>query len=184
MQDGSRCNPSLRALATWSGSIAGVMLILVGGLIPSAFIIPGQDFPQTIIGLPITWQVTSLLISALVCGPRAAVMASIAYITIGLLHLPIFNGGGGLAYLTYPGFGYLTGFIPAAWISGRLTEERNIKNLISLTLCAFAGVIVLQIWGGMYLLIGSSFNKLILNSKMFHVQLSFATNTRLSRLDK
>ena len=145
----------MRILAIWSGALAALMIMLVGGLIPSALIIPEFDFPPKIMDLPSTWQVPCLLIAALVCGPRAAVMASIAYLTIGLFYLPAFHGGGSLSYLATPGFGYLVGFIPTAWLSGRLAEKMNMNNLIYLTLCALTGVIILQLWGILYLSIGA-----------------------------
>ena len=156
MQDGGSCDSFVRALVIWSGALAGLMMILVGGLLPSALIIPGQDLLSTrLFGLPSTWQVPPLLLTALVCGPRAAVIASVAYITVGLLYLPIFHSGGSFSYVTTPGFGYLIGFVPTAWISGRLAYRRNMNNLISLTLCSVIGLILLQIWGVIYIIIGS-----------------------------
>ena len=156
MQDGGSCDSFVRALVIWSGALAGLMMILVGGLLPSALIIPGQDLLSTrLFSLPSTWQVPSLLLTALVCGPRAAVIASVAYITVGLLYLPIFHSGGSFSYVTTPGFGYLIGFVPTAWISGRLAYRRNMNNLISLTLCSVIGLILLQIWGVIYIIIGS-----------------------------
>jgi len=156
MQDGGSCDSFVRALVIWSGALAGLMMILVGGLLPSALIIPGQDLLSTrLFSLPSTWQVPSLLLAALVCGPRAAVIASVAYITVGLLYLPIFHSGGSFSYVTTPGFGYLIGFVPTAWISGRLAYKRNMNNLISLTLCSVIGLILLQMWGVIYIIIGS-----------------------------
>ena len=156
MQDGGSCDSFVRALVIWSGALAGLMMILVGGLLPSALIIPGQDLLSTrLFSLPSTWQVPSLLLAALVCGPRAGVIASVAYITVGLLYLPIFHSGGSFSYMTTPGFGYLIGFVPTAWISGRLAYRRNMNNLISLTLCSVIGLILLQIWGVIYIIIGS-----------------------------
>ena len=142
----------MRALAIWSGALAALMMVLVGGLIPSALIIPELTFPPRILSLPSTWQVPSLLVSALVCGPRASVIASVAYLTLGLYFLPIFHDGGSLSYLGTPGFGYLTGFIPAAWLTGRLAQKANTNDLIYLTLCALVGVITIQLWGGFYLI--------------------------------
>ena len=131
------------------------MMILVGGLIPSALVIPELNSPPTIMSLPSTWQVPSLLVSALVCGPRAAVIASVAYLTLGLYYLPIFHDGGSLNYLVTPGFGYLTGFIPAAWLCGHLAQRAKTNDLIYLTFCALFGVIIIQLWGGLYLIIRS-----------------------------
>ncbi len=155
MQDGGSCNPFVRALAIWSGALAGLMMILVGGLMPSALIILGPDFSTRLFSLTSTWQVPALLITALVCGPRASVIASVAYITVGLFYLPIFHSGGSLTYLATPSFGYLIGFIPAAWISGHIAQRKNMNNLISLTLCAIIGLILLQVWGVIYIIIGT-----------------------------
>jgi len=148
----------VRALAIWSGALAGLMMILVGGLTPSALMIPGQNFTPEIVPLASTWQVPCLLLAALVCGPRAAVIAAIAYLTLGLVHLPVFHGGGSISYLTNPGFGYLISFIPAAWLSGHLTSKRNVNDLLYLTLCALTGVIVIQTLGALYLIIGATIN--------------------------
>lgn len=49
----------MRALATWSGAFAGLMLILVGGLVPAAFVVPTN--PLQVLPLPSTWQVPALL---------------------------------------------------------------------------------------------------------------------------
>lgn len=84
----------LRALATWSGAIAGLLLILVGGLIQAAAPLPAADGAWTLATLPITLQVPALLLTALVCGPRSAMLAAVAYLSLGLSQLPVFHGGG------------------------------------------------------------------------------------------
>ena len=54
-----------------------------------------------------TLQVPALLFTALVCGHRPAMLAGMAYISLGLFQLPVFQSGGGLSYLSDPAFGYL-----------------------------------------------------------------------------
>lgn len=142
----------VRALATWSGAFAGLMLTLVGSLIPAAMLWPGV--PLEVLPLPSTWQVPALLICALVCGPRAGVIASVAYLTIGLVDLPVFHDGGGPGYLLNPGFGYLAGFVPAAWLCGRLSQQEGMNDLARLTLAAIAGLVMIQICGLLNLLVG------------------------------
>ena len=63
----------MRALATWSGALAGLLLILIGSLLPAALLVP---LPLSVVELPATWQVPALLLCALVCGPRAGVIAA------------------------------------------------------------------------------------------------------------
>jgi len=145
----------LRALATWSGAIAGLLLILVGGLIQAAAPHPTANGGLALTTLPITLQVPALLLTALVCGPRSSMLAAVAYISLGLLQLPVFQGGGGGTYLLDPGFGYLAGFIPAAWLTGKLVRQQNMGELLNLFGAAVVGLGVLQICGVANLLLGA-----------------------------
>jgi biotin transport system substrate-specific component len=143
----------VRALANWSGAIAGLLLILTGGLIQAAVPAFGPT-GLTLIPLPITLQVPALLLTALVCGPRSAMLAGVAYLSLGLFQLPVFHAGGGLSYLLDPGFGYLAGFLPAAWVTGRLARQNGMDQLLSLTGAALIGLAVLQLCGLANLLLG------------------------------
>ncbi len=104
--------------------------------------------------LPVTAQVPALLLTALVCGPRPALLAAVAYLSLGLLVLPVFHTGGGIAYLLDPGFGFLAGFIPAAWLSGRLASQPGMGELLRLMGAALFGLGVIQLCGLAYLLLG------------------------------
>jgi biotin transport system substrate-specific component len=143
----------VRALANWSGAIAGLLLIITGSLVQAAVPSAGST-GFSVIPLPITLQVPALLLTALVCGPRAAMLAGVAYLSLGLLELPVFHAGGGLSYLLDPGFGYLAGFLPAAWVSGRLARQEGMGSLLNLTGSAMVGLAVLQICGLANLLLG------------------------------
>jgi biotin transport system substrate-specific component len=144
----------LRALATWSGAIAGLLLILVGGLIQAAAPLPAAEGSWSLAILPITLQVPALLLTALVCGPRSGMLAAVAYLSLGLFQLPVFHGGGGAAYLLDPGFGYLAGFVPAAWLTGKLARQPGMDDLLSLFGASVVGLGVLQLCGIANLLLG------------------------------
>lgn len=129
-------------------------MILVGGLVPAA--IPFHDAGGwSIRPLGITLQVPALLLTALVCGPRSAILAAVAYLSIGLFQLPVFHGGGGLAYLLDPSFGYLAGFVPAAWVTGRLARQPGMNDPLTLTAVAAVGLVILHLCGIANLLLGS-----------------------------
>jgi len=145
----------LRALATWSGAVAGLLLIIIGGLIQAAVPAPGHGGSLELIPLPITLQVPALLLTALVCGPRGAMLAAVSYLSLGLFQLPVFHGGGGTAYLLDPGFGYLAGFLPAAWVTGRLARQPGMDDPLSLAGAAAIGLLVLQVCGSANLILGS-----------------------------
>jgi biotin transport system substrate-specific component len=144
----------LRALATLTGAIAGLLLILVGGLIPAAIpfhAVAGWDLRP----LGITLQVPALLLAALVCGPRSAILAAVAYLSVGLFQLPVFHEGGGIRYLLDPGFGYLAGFVPAGWVSGKLARQNGMDDPLALAGAAAVGVLVLHLCGLTNLLLGA-----------------------------
>ena len=143
----------MKALATWSGALAGVLLIVIGGLLPVASLWP--DGTLVVVDLPATWQVPSLLLCALVCGPRAGMLAAVAYLSLGLFDLPVFTAGGGLSYVLEPGFGYLAGFIPAAWLTGRLSQQQGMGEVVAQTAAAAAGVVTLQLCGLFNIALGS-----------------------------
>jgi biotin transport system substrate-specific component len=144
----------LRAIAIWTGALAGLMLILAGGLVSAAVPLPGGNGSLQLVTLPMTLQVPALLLTALVCGPRSAMLAAVAYLSIGLFQLPVFQGGGGPGYLLEPGFGYLVGFVPAAWLSGRLARQGGMDDLLSLFGVSLLGLAVLQVCGLLNLMLG------------------------------
>ena len=145
----------MRALATWSGAIAGLLLIMVGGLIQAGVPLPSEDGGLRLLALPISLQVPALLLTALVCGPRSALLAAVAYISLGLFQLPVFQGGGGGAYLLDPGFGYLAGFLPAAWLTGKLARQSGMNDVLNLAGAAVVGLAALQLCGIANLLLGA-----------------------------
>jgi len=147
----------LRALATWSGAIAGLLLILVGGLMPAAFPVPEAGSWQLwqLRPLGITLQVPALLLTALVAGPRSAMLAAVAYLSVGLFQLPVFHAGGGLSYVVDPSFGYLAGFVPAAWLSGKLSRQSGVDDPLSLAVLAACGLLVIHLCGLANLGLGS-----------------------------
>lgn len=105
--------------------------------------------------LGITLQVPALLLTALVAGPRSALLAAVAYLSVGLFQLPVFHEGGGISYLLDPGFGYLAGFVPAAWVCGRLARQPDMGDPLNLAVVAGVGLIVIQVCGLTNLLLGA-----------------------------
>ncbi len=75
--------------------------------------------------VPITAQTLAVVLLGAVLGSRRGAAAVLAYLAEGAAGLPVFAAGGGLPYLLGPTGGYLIGFLPAAWLVGRLFEERG-----------------------------------------------------------
>jgi biotin transport system substrate-specific component len=73
--------------------------------------------------VPITGQTFGVFLVAMAMGANRGAAAVLAYLLEGASGLPVFAGGaGGFAYLFGPTGGYLLGFIPAAWMAGKLAE--------------------------------------------------------------
>ncbi len=145
----------MKFLGTWTAAIAGLMMILIGALAPSGVFIPSIGGTNNVIALPSTWQIPSLLVCGFVCGSKPGSISVIAYLIIGLFYLPVFHGGGSTGYLLTPDMGYLFGFLPAVWVSGRLSEQKGKDSLIHLTLYSLFGLGIIHIVGIVHIILGS-----------------------------
>jgi len=133
------------------------MLIIICAMIPSSIILPQQDLSLSIIPLNSTWQIQGLLMTALLCGPQIGIICAISYLIIGLFYLPIFHGGGSVGYILTHEFGYLLGFIPAAWTCGFLSKRKSNANLINYSFYTIISLCILHLIGIIYLVLGKLF---------------------------
>ena len=132
-------------------------------MIPSSIILPQDDLSISIISLQSNWQIQGLLLSSLLFGPQIGTICAISYLIIGLFYLPVFQGGGSVGYILTNEFGYLLGFIPAAWTCGLLAKRNSKANLIDYSLYTFLSLLILHSIGIMYLVFGKIFGGLIDN---------------------
>lgn len=78
--------------------------------------------------VPITMQVFTVLMAAILLGSRWALASQVLYILMGVAGLPIFAGfKNGFAALTGPTAGYIIGFALASFIAGYIFEN-NVKS--------------------------------------------------------
>ncbi|AKR54552.1 hypothetical protein XM25_01760 [Devosia sp. H5989] len=75
-----------------------------------------------LIPVPVTFQTLTVAVLSAAFGWRIGVATVVAYIAQGLLGLPVFARGGGIAYLMSPTFGFIAGMIPMAYIIGRAAD--------------------------------------------------------------
>lgn len=144
----------MKALTNLMGVFMGLLLMIIAGLLEPALAVPGRD-GVALVDLPTTGQLPALLLVALTCGARVGLMTAVAYLAFGLTQYPVFHTGGGLGYILQPGFGYLLGFIPAAWLVGRFGQQSQMNDPLNLWFSCLAGVLVVQICGGLNLLLGT-----------------------------
>lgn len=90
-------------------------LVLTGvGLLTASAHVSVPFYP-----VPLTLQTLAVLLLGGVLGPRMGVAAVTSYLALGLAGAPVFhNGLGGLLAVAGPTWGYLMGFVPAAYLMG------------------------------------------------------------------
>jgi biotin transport system substrate-specific component len=99
--------------------------------------------------VPITMQTIFVVLSGLIIGAKLGALSQIIYVILGLIGLPIFSGGtGGLISIVSPTFGFLIGFIVAAYVIGKLTEKN--KSLTKIIYAVIVGSLIIYIIGVPY----------------------------------
>ena len=132
-------------------------LIAVLGLVPA--------FPLAS-GVPITAQSLGVMLCGTVLGSKKGGLATLFFVILTLLGLPLLAGGrGGVGLLAGASAGFIIGFPMAAFITGWLMEKtRSVDIHISVSLSSIVGgIVVLYIPGliGMMINAGMSLNAAI-----------------------
>jgi biotin transporter BioY len=97
--------------------------------------------------VPITAQTFAVLVLGALLGSRRAGLTMLFYLVEGALGLPVFAAGVGLPVLFGPTGGYLVGFVPAAYLVGRLAELGWDRKIITAVAAMIAGDAVLLLFG-------------------------------------
>lgn len=96
-----------------------------------------------------TLQFFFVLLAGLILGGRKGGVAVGVYVLLGLTGIPVFAAGGGIGYVLRPSFGYLIGFVVAAFVTGRIFEKRKVTYKNALFAC-LAGFFVTYFIGIVY----------------------------------
>ena len=132
-------------------------------MIPSSVIFPQEDLTISNIALHSNWQIQGVLLTSLLCGPEIGTISAISYLIIGLFYLPVFHGGGSVGYILTHEFGYLLGFIPAAWTCGFLAKNSSKANLINYSFYTAIALTIIHTIGIIYLIICKVFGNWLEN---------------------
>lgn len=105
---------------------------------------------QPIVILPFSLQPFIMLLAAFILTPRGAAFSMLAYLTLGLMGIPVFSlpPYGGPAYILIPSFGFILAFPLAAWVQARLIKKNSLTNFI---LAGIAGIIIIYLIGLPYM---------------------------------
>ena len=111
--------------------------------------------------IPITMQTFAVLLAGALLGSKRGALSQLTYLSLGLAGLPWFARGGGISYIMSPTFGYIIGFVLAAYFVGWLCEggfDRQVKTAI---LAMLIGNILLYIPGLLWLAKFFGFEKVL-----------------------
>lgn len=120
--------------------------IAVAGLF-SALICVGAYIKIPIPNLPITMQVFFVLLTGLLLKPRAAFLSFFVYIVLGLVGLPVFTGGGGPGYVFIPSFGFVLGFMTAAYVMSVVMSKIPKGGISVMALVSVLGIVIIYTVG-------------------------------------
>lgn len=100
--------------------------------------------------VPFTLQFLFIMLAGLLLGGKLGAVSVGAYAFLGLAGLPIFAEGGGFWYVLKPSFGYILGFVLAAYVIGRITEKTEGLTFGKILAANFVGLAIVYGAGMVY----------------------------------
>ncbi|MDE6712250.1 MAG: biotin transporter BioY, partial [Lachnospiraceae bacterium] len=92
--------------------------------------------------IPFTLQTFFVMMAGNLLGAKYAAGSALVYVLIGLCGVPVFTGGGGFTYIFQPTFGYLIGFIFAAFFIGMIVHKKRQSSWKRLLAGDLVGLII------------------------------------------
>lgn len=100
--------------------------------------------------VPITLQLFFCIYAGVLLGSLKGALSQVIYMSIGLIGVPVFTGGGGFGYVMRPTFGYIIGFILCALVVGLIVERQKELSAVMIFLAATSGLLVNYLIGNAY----------------------------------
>lgn len=116
--------------------------------------------------IPFTLQYLFCSLSGVMLGSRLGALSQIVYVGVGLAGIPVFTEGGGLNYIFKPTFGYLIGFIVAAYVIGKVMENIHELTFVKAVFMLLSGLFFVYLFGVVYIYI--SYNLYIAKKVSFY----------------
>lgn len=132
--------------------IISTELIIISIMIQIYILIPNRNNILNIIEIPMSLQVPTIIILAVILSRSIIINSYTIYLLIGLFLLPVFHDGGSIGYLLTPNFGYLLGMYP---LIININKLRKINNLSSYKFLMYSikGIFLMHITGVIYTII-------------------------------
>ncbi|MCT4686543.1 biotin transporter BioY [Vallitalea sp.] len=121
------------------------------GIFAALMVVGAKLSIPTPFGVPLTFQLFFSIYAGLLLGAKAGFLSQLIYILLGLVGLPVFTMGGGIAYIFNPTFGYIIGFAVAPLIVGILLNNKKDINFVKVLGISIVGFAAIYIIGNVYL---------------------------------
>lgn len=120
--------------------------MILAGLFAALTVI-GAKINLLLPDVPVTLQPIIVMLAGSLLGSRVAFLSQLIYLLSGLIGLPVFAKPiAGPAYILQPSFGYLIGFVLAAYIIGLIVEKSN-KTIYTFFAANVIGIIIIYFFG-------------------------------------
>ena len=167
--------------------VKNILLVLLGSLllaISSKVQVPFWPVPMTM-------QTFAVFLIGMTYGWKLSFFTLLAYIVEGLLGLPVFAKGSGLAYLIGPTAGYIYGMFFAAILIGFLSEKGFSNTYLMSLISLLAGSFIIFFIGVGYLGLIIGYDKALsfgllpfIPSEIFKIMLAVAIIPSLAKYIK
>ena len=118
----------------------------------SALTVIGAYLSLPIQPVAISFQTLIVIMSGMILGSKSGGLSQVIYIFLGLIGLPVFTGGiGGIPILMKPSFGFAIGFIPAAYLSGKVVEKFENNSILKYILASLVATLIIYLFGLPYM---------------------------------
>lgn len=94
-------------------------------------------------------QIPIAILAGALLGPRLGTFSMMVYVSLGLFGLPFFAAGGGFGYASKPVFGFIIGYIIAAYVVGKIFEKK--LNSLYIISAGIIGVAIVHVIGDTYM---------------------------------
>lgn len=108
-------------------------------------------------GVTVSLQILFSVVAGLLLGSRDGFISVFIYLLLGLLGLPVYAHGGGLGYMLKPTYGFIIGFVSAAFLSGLIKQNIKKRTFVSFLIAGEIGMLSYYVWGLLYFFIMSNF---------------------------
>ena len=138
----TQVRPSLVPQLT--GSAANQLLAVLVGI---ALLTASAHIKIPFYPVPLTMQTLVVLGIGMTYGVRLGGVTLLGYLAAGVIGLPVFAGGAGIAYMMGPTGGYLAGFFVAAVVLGVLAERGWTRNWATSAAAMLIGNAIIYLLG-------------------------------------